>query len=241
MVRFAYFALLVTTWALFHRDAIRRARRWFEGTACEEEVDRLADELESEGFEVLREVEVRNGRVRHVVVGPTGVFAIETRSWWPLYLTFRDLFSKRSLDTDQQLELVCRAGVELSERLRAFGIDRGVETLVVLTRVSLPNGPIRMRHLTLIDTPTVKSFVQARGERLSANQVSMAAAAIRGGAQRAVGLTMGSQTRNETPTGDTDAAKRPGAEQGTPSTEGRKSQQRRARSPERSRTRRVRA
>ncbi|MDP8956647.1 MAG: NERD domain-containing protein, partial [Actinomycetota bacterium] len=124
----------VAAGGLFQRDSIRRIRDWVDGDSGREEIARLLTKLESEGYEVLRDVRVRTGTVPYVVVGPTGVLTVEIRSWWPLDLTIRQRLMKDRWETDPQTQDARRASMELREPLRAVSIDDCVETLLVLTR-----------------------------------------------------------------------------------------------------------
>ncbi len=232
-----YLSLALAAWALFHRDAVRRAREWIEGVPGELEVQGLLAELESHGYRLLHDVKTRGGTVAAVAVGPRGVFAVHTRSWWPLYVSIRDRLLEGSWERDHGVEELLRAATELRDRLRAVGIDESVETLLVLTRVALPSGPVRLHNLTMLDATTLIPFVLTRAERLSSNnQIAMAAEAVRGGIPVAAAATTSSQTQNAPQGRGKAPAKRRAAARGASSTAGRKRPGRLVRSPEESPT-----
>jgi len=53
---------------------------WFVGASGESQVRQALRELEQLGYSVIDDVDKGHGNVDHVVVGPTGVFAIETKN-----------------------------------------------------------------------------------------------------------------------------------------------------------------
>jgi len=57
----------------------RRLDRRVRGASSEEKVGALLDVVE--GWHVLHDVDLGRGNVDHLVVGPGGIFAIETKSW----------------------------------------------------------------------------------------------------------------------------------------------------------------
>ncbi len=235
-----YLALSVAVWALFHAGAIRRVRDWIRGAPGEREVRELLSELEVRGYRLVQAVKVRGGTVARVAIGPAGAFAVETKSWWPLYVSVRHRLLNGIWEEDHGVHELRRASAELRDRLRAVGIDEGVEALLVLTRVSLPSGPVRLSNLTMLDATTLVPFLLTRGQRLSSNQITMAAEAIRGGIPVAAAATMSSQTQSERPGDGKGRARHLGSGQAASSTSERKRPRRRARSPEQSPTPRAR-
>ncbi len=231
-----YLSLAVVLWSLFYGDAVRRVREWVEGVPGEMEVQDLLLELESHGYSLLRNIRVRGGTVATVAIGPAGVFAIHTRSWWPMYVSLRDRLLNGSWEKDHRVRELRRASAELRDRLRAVGIDESVETLLVLTRVGLPSGPVKLDNLTMIDPTTLLPFVLTRPKTLSSNQITMAVEAIPGGIPVVAVMITGGQTQNERPGRGKTRARRREAAPGASSTEGRKRPRRRVRSPEQSPT-----
>ncbi|HEX2090131.1 MAG TPA: nuclease-related domain-containing protein [Actinomycetota bacterium] len=231
-----YLVMALMMWALFHGDAVRRIREWVKGVPGEMEVRELLGELESHGYKLLRDVPVRGMAVPAVAVGPTGVFAIHTKSWWPMYVSIRDRVLNGSWEKDQRVHQLRRASAELRDRLRAVEIEVNVETLLVLTRVGLPSGPVKLDNLTMIDPTTLLPFVLTRPRTLSSNQVTMAVEAIPGGIPVAAAKTRSSQTRSAPRARGKTRARRREDAQGASSTKERTRQRRRARSPEQSPT-----
>lgn len=54
--------------------------RWGRGAAGEEHVGRILDNLHPNGWLALHDVNVGRGNIDHVVIGPAGIYTIETKS-----------------------------------------------------------------------------------------------------------------------------------------------------------------
>ena len=231
-----YLSLAGVLWSLIYGDAVRRVRGWLKGVPGEMEVQGLLLELESHGYSLLRDIRVRGGAVGTVAIGPAGVFAIHTRSWWPMYVSFRHRVLNGSWEKDHGVHELRRGSAELRDRLRTVGIEESVESLLILTRVGLPSGPVKLDNLTMIDPTTLLPFVLTRPKTLSSNQITMAVEAIPGGIPVAAATTTGSQTQSELPGRGKTRARSLEAAPGGSSIEGRKRRRRRVRSPEQSPT-----
>jgi nuclease-like protein len=56
------------------------AERWSRGAAGEEAVGAVLDGLSGDGWRVIHDVSLGRGNIDHIVVGPGGIFSIETKS-----------------------------------------------------------------------------------------------------------------------------------------------------------------
>lgn len=135
------------------------------------------------------------GNVDHVVIGPAGAFAIETKAW-------RGRFSlgergRLMVNGQPATEIVRQATHEamwVKAQLRAAGIDTWVEALVVLTHTHLPEGPIRLSHVSVVTLADLLDEILARKARLTPDEVVRAAnAVLRAGAPVEVRSVMGSE------------------------------------------------
>lgn len=55
--------------------------RWRRGAEGEEVVGRILEQLSADGWHVLHDVTFGRGNIDHIVVGPGGVFTVETKSY----------------------------------------------------------------------------------------------------------------------------------------------------------------
>ncbi len=76
-----FMSAMTTLGALFGTPA--HVRAWKTGAIAEEHVGRVLDQLEQDGFRVLHDRRRPGGRdnIDHIVIGPTGVFVVETKHY----------------------------------------------------------------------------------------------------------------------------------------------------------------
>jgi len=55
--------------------------RWLRGAEGEEAVGEILENLSADGWHVLHDITFGHGNIDHVVIGPGGVFAVETKSY----------------------------------------------------------------------------------------------------------------------------------------------------------------
>ncbi len=72
-------ALLVSMFAI-SRYVLPQVERRDRGAAGEEHVGALLEQLTSRGWEVIHDASFGHGNVDHILVGPPGVFTVETKS-----------------------------------------------------------------------------------------------------------------------------------------------------------------
>jgi hypothetical protein len=76
------FVAVVSVWlGLRIRRKLRKSWNYRLGAIGEQVVGRELDQLMSHGYRVFHDVQIGDWNIDHVVVGPGGVFAIETKTW----------------------------------------------------------------------------------------------------------------------------------------------------------------
>ena len=71
---------VVVCFVVIDRTASTLVDRWGRGAAGEELVGKVLDRLRERGWFALHDVQLGRGNIDHVLVGPAGVFTIETKS-----------------------------------------------------------------------------------------------------------------------------------------------------------------
>jgi hypothetical protein len=66
---------------VFEHPKLRELVHWTQGAKGERQVGAVLESLSDRGFRCLHDLDIGRGYVDHVAVGPTGVFAIETKAW----------------------------------------------------------------------------------------------------------------------------------------------------------------
>ncbi len=80
-ILFSLFALLVSIWTAGRIRSLRQRRRQLSlGRDGERMVGQYLEELRAKGYRVLHDIVVKEFNIDHVVIAPTGIFTIETKT-----------------------------------------------------------------------------------------------------------------------------------------------------------------
>jgi Nuclease-related domain len=123
---------------------------------------------------VLHGVSTGHGDVDHVVIGPTGVFALETKAWDGKFYRSRGQLYCNGKPAEHVLRQARGAAGQVRELLLAAGIDEWVEAVVVAARASVSRSPVRFRKSYVISIKDLVGFVTDRPHSLSSSTVLQA-------------------------------------------------------------------
>lgn len=123
---------------------------------------------------VLHGVSTGHGDVDHVVIGPTGVFALETKAWDGKFYRSRGQLYCNGRPAEHVLRQARGAAGQVRELLLAAGIDEWVEAVVVAARASVSRSPVRFRKSYVISIKDLVGFVTDRPHSLSSSTVLQA-------------------------------------------------------------------
>lgn len=171
--------LFALTIALWYRSDVRETWTWHKGAVGEEAVGRVLAGLEPMGFRSLHDIDTGHGNIDHVIVGPTGVFALETKAWRARVYCSKDghLMAGR-IDQERAVAQAKRGAMEVRARLNGSGLGTWVESAIVLTARELPRGRIRRGNVTVVELRDLPGFVTERPHRLDPLDVARLRAAI---------------------------------------------------------------
>jgi len=174
----AAIGLLVVAWQGTKPRGRRDLEPWVKGARGELMVAELLAELESAGFTTLHDLETDHGNVDHVVVGPTGVFVLETKNWkGKLYPTKGHLMHDGRV-ADEVLTQVRRGTIETKRRLELAGFHLWIEAVVVSTKAQVYRKRLEFPQVTVIEAEDLVAFIRNRRPRLDDRLAARAAAAI---------------------------------------------------------------
>ena len=123
---------------------------------------------------VLHGVSTGHGDVDHIVIGPTGVFALETKAWDGKFYRSRGQLYCNGKPAEHVLRQARGAAGQVRELLLAAGIDEWVEAVVVAARASVSRSPVRFRKSYVISIKDLVGFVTDRPHSLSSTTVLQA-------------------------------------------------------------------
>ena len=167
---FLALGLLFVLQRLAGRGRVLDPERLRRGISGEEAVaDALAGLPSS--YWVLHGVSTGHGDVDHVVIGPTGVFALETKAWDGKFYRSRGQLYCNGKPAEHVLRQARGAAGQVRELLLAAGIDEWVEAVVVAARASVSRSPVRFRKSYVISIKDLVGFVTDRPHSLSSSTV----------------------------------------------------------------------
>lgn len=149
-----------------------------EGADGEEGVAVLLSHLEPHGYRVLHGVDIGSGEIDHLVVGPTGVFAVGTTAYPGGIHLSRGRLMRRGGELHSAVEQARAQAVEVKNRLLRAGIRSWAESVVAVTDGRLPRGPILLPGVTVMAAEDVASFILEGRNALSPGDVPRAVVAI---------------------------------------------------------------
>jgi hypothetical protein len=150
-------------------------RRGIEG---EERVAELLAELEPNGYRAIHDLDIGRGNADHVLVGPAGVFVIETKDWGGRFYPVRGRLMFNERTAIEVVGQVRAAAVAVMRRLERAGIEVRVQPLIVSTRASVHKSPLRIGAVTAVEADGLLAFVRGRPASMDADAVTRAMAAI---------------------------------------------------------------
>ena len=140
---------------------------WIHGLDGQARVSAELKQLVPLGYQVFEPVEIRFGDVDHVVVGRTGVFAIETKNW-----SGRIKHGTAGLRRDGwDASSGARQAVRNAIAIRDLTGVRWVEAVLVCVDASVEGDPIRLGNLAVTTPVGLNGVVTSAQPRLSEAQI----------------------------------------------------------------------
>ncbi|MBI3648906.1 MAG: NERD domain-containing protein [Actinobacteria bacterium] len=131
-----------------------------------------------EGYRVHHGLEPGKGNVDHVVIGPTGVFAIETKNLTGGFEARHGRLTRDGFDASRVLRQARAEAMAIRDRLRAAEVDLWVEAIVACTGGGVKDGPLVIENVTVLSASCLRAFIINRRVRMSAGDVGRAETAI---------------------------------------------------------------
>jgi Nuclease-related domain len=141
-----------------------------KGILGEEAVADVLSRLPS-SYWVLHGVWSAHGDVDHVIIGPTGVFALETKAWEGTFYRSKGELYCNGKPAEHVLRQARGAAGQVRKLLLEADIDEWVEAVVVAARASVSRSPLRFRQAYVVSIKDVVSFVTGHRRSLSSSTV----------------------------------------------------------------------
>lgn len=127
---------------------------------------------------VLHSVSTGHGDVDHVVIGPTGVFALETKAWEGSFYRRRGELYCNGKSAEHALRQARGAAAQVRRLLLDAGIEQWVEAVVVAASASVSRSPMRFRKAYVVSIEDVVDLVMGRRRSLSSSAVLRVVASL---------------------------------------------------------------
>jgi hypothetical protein len=157
-------ALLVGIFVIL-RFVLPLVERHDRGATGEEQVGGLLDELAGEGWHVIHDASLGRGNVDHILLGPVGVFTVETKSH-PGPIKVARVHGATLAQAQAQ-----RKAIE-----RIVGIP--VEPLIVFSRAWVDKPLARRKGVRVTTARMLAGYLERRPQTLTQEQVELARTAV---------------------------------------------------------------
>jgi hypothetical protein len=171
--------LLLVLWRETDRGGVLDPLPHLKGVSGERSVAEILEGLDVP-YRVRHGIDTGRGNVDHVVIGPTGVFAIETKNVAGRFELRHGRLTHNGYDGREIVAQALAEAMAIRERLRAAGLDRWVEAVVVSTKAHIENGRLQTENVTFLPASKLRPFIERRRIQLSPADVERAEAAIDG-------------------------------------------------------------
>lgn len=150
-----------------------------KGIVGEEAVAEALTELPPP-YWVLHGVPTGHGDVDHVVIGPTGIFALETKAWEGAFYRKHGQLFCNGQPAEHVLRQARGAAGQVRQLLLEAGIEEWVDAIVVATSASVARSPLRFRQAHVLVIEDLLPFITRRSRALSHSMVVRATATLLG-------------------------------------------------------------
>jgi hypothetical protein len=147
------------------RRVVPELERRRRGVQAEEHVGEILDGLSESGWRVIHDLDTGRGNIDHVVVGPGGVFTIETKS------------HGGHIDVDRIDASMWRQAYAQAKHVEAL-VGAKVIPLLVFSRAYLSRPVARRRGVTVLPARLLEGHLARYGTRLSSTEIARLTGAI---------------------------------------------------------------
>ncbi|MGZ8600347.1 MAG: nuclease-related domain-containing protein [Actinomycetota bacterium] len=148
------------------------------GIRGEERVAQVLAPLEAEGYRVLHDLDIGRGNADHVVVGPSGVYVIETKDRGGRFHPSRGRLMLNDARADDVVGQVTAVAIVIRRRLERAGVDVWVQAVIASTRAKVYRSPLRVGHVTAAQAEHLPGLIRGRRQVFDDAEVARATEAV---------------------------------------------------------------
>jgi hypothetical protein len=141
---------------------------WRRGHEGETDVSNVLQRLQAMSFVVVNDVEIGAGNVDHVVIGPTGVFALETKNWSGRVWSEDGRLYRDGHDRSDAIRQAVHGAASIKDRLGC----RWVEALLVFPSANVQGDRVDLRWVAGLPIARLVSFITDRPTQLGDKEIA---------------------------------------------------------------------
>ncbi|MEX2459029.1 MAG: nuclease-related domain-containing protein [Actinomycetota bacterium] len=163
-------------------SALRRDARDERGAAGPLSTPALLETLKSDGYAVIHGISTSRGKLDHVVIGPTGAFAIEARGWsGKIGVNAVPRLTVDGRDEHETVRQVRGAANDVQSRLSRAGVAPWVSAVVVVHEdAQMPRPRFALVHdrVTVVKTSDLIAMIRQHVGALTGPEIARASVAV---------------------------------------------------------------
>lgn len=157
--------------AFFWRKGLRRVESYFKGARGEEHVASVLETLPT-GWHVFHDFAAGSDHVDHVVVGPAGVYAVETKNWnGRVTMEENELLVGGVLPDRSPLQQTRHESESVREALKRAGWEGTVTPVLCMASNTCEVPQSEVRHVAVLNAAVVVDWLLGRPTVMAANEV----------------------------------------------------------------------
>jgi hypothetical protein len=150
-----FFALLIVCWCTLLKG-MRHVERFYKGARGEEKVSSILQTL-PETYHIFNDFKASSHHIDHVVVGPAGVFSIETKFWSDkVTIEQGHILVGGVLPSRSPIAQARKEALAVKTQLKKLGWDGGVSPILAFASNTFQNVQEEMQGVVIINSSKLK-------------------------------------------------------------------------------------
>ena len=168
------FPLLGVIWHEIETGGLLDPLPYRKGLTGERQVGGLLAGLGAD-YHVVHDLDTGHGNIDHVVVGPTGVFAIETKNLAGRLELVHGRLTRDQFDASEIIRQARAEAMAVRHRLRTSDLDHWVDAVVAASGAVVPDHGFEIQYVKVVPATRICELITNRRVRLSPEEVTQVA------------------------------------------------------------------
>lgn len=157
---------------VYWKKGLRRVESFFRGARGEERVAALLASM-PDPYHIFNDFEAGNDRVDHVVIGPTGVFSVETKSWrGTVEVVEGHVLVNGALPSRDPLAQAQREADKVRAAIGRLGFDVTVSPVVCFASDTFASDTAQCGSVKIVNAAAIGEWFASQPETLPLSELS---------------------------------------------------------------------